>query len=78
MGIKTISISFYRNKCIGCGNCCLCAPQTWVMDENDGKSILKNGINKKTCFNSEISAIDLEENKKAEKGCPARCIQVGG
>ncbi len=71
-----IKVIQFREKCIGCNSCVEHAPNTWKIDENDGKSILINGVLKKEVYILEIDESQLEENEKAAQDCPVRIIQI--
>jgi ferredoxin len=66
-------IIFERNKCIGCGTCSVICPGFWEMGD-DGRAILKEGVESGENFEREIS--DLECNLEASQGCPMQCIQI--
>lgn len=65
-----------RKKCIGCNSCINIAPQTWIMDENDGKARLVGSQEKGLVFVGEITDCDLAANKKAAAACPMKTIKV--
>ena len=60
-------IKYDREKCIGAGSCVQIAPETWKLDDKDGKAIQL----KKQCSNDE-----LEKNVEAAKSCPTHAIEV--
>ena len=64
-----------REKCIGCNSCVEHAPSFWEMAE-DGKSTLKEAINKKGFFIREIGEESIQENKLAAKDCPVNIIKI--
>ena len=45
-----IRISHQRAKCIGCNYCVEVAPNTWDMDEKDGKAILRAATKRKDFY----------------------------
>ncbi len=70
-----ISITYYRNKCIGCNGCVEANPDRWRISKKDGKSILIDGKEKKGIFHLEVSDIELESVEAASKNCPAKIIK---
>jgi ferredoxin len=80
--MKKIKVIHKRSDCIGCNACVKNAPQSWFMDENDGKSVLISSIEKgqgeQKVFVGEIFECDLEDNKKAAAACPVNIIRVEG
>lgn len=77
MGIKKITISQRRNKCIGCGACVTAAPKYWQMNKEDGLADLISGeINKNGIVTAKIDETGYEENKKAADACPVNIINV--
>lgn len=68
-------IIHYRRKCIGCNSCVEQAPSRWFID-SDGKSTLKGGVFKRSCFVAQIPLVEVEENLRAAKDCPVRIIKV--
>lgn len=77
MGIKKITISHKRNKCIGCGACVTAASKYWKMNNEDGLADLVGGkINKNGVVSAEIDEIDYEVNKKAADACPVNIIEI--
>ena len=74
MKIKLIHL---RNDCIGCNSCVEHSPSNWTISETDGKSsLIGSKKTKENIFIKEISEIEYEENKKAERDCPSRIIRV--
>ncbi len=69
-------IVHFRKKCIGCNSCFEQAPSYWHLSQQDGKSVLIGAKKKGNAYVLEISAADVEENKRAARDCPARIIQV--
>ncbi len=66
----------YRNRCIGCNACVEQAPDFWEISSSDGKSNLKQGIQKKDVWIRIITADDLEKNEHAARDCPMRIIKI--
>ena len=66
----------YRNKCIGCNSCVEQAPARWKMSEEDGKSDLLGGEEKRGVFVVDVSEAEREENERAAKDCPVKIIRV--
>lgn len=71
-----IKVIQFRERCIGCNSCVEHAPNTWKIDEADGKSILIGGVLKKEAYILEIDESQLEENEKAAQDCPVSIIQI--
>ena len=72
-----IRIFHYREKCIGCYYCVEVAPQRWQMDEEDGKSSLKEGIKRKNYYEVVIwDDSEYESVKEAADLCPTGVIRV--
>jgi len=74
--MKKVKVVHNRKNCIGCNSCVELAPQTWVMDEKDGKSSVVGGKEKNGVFVGEIFECDLEANCKAAAACPVKIIKV--
>ena len=71
-----IIIEYLRRKCIGCNACVENAPNNWEMNEEDGKSTLKNSKKQGDYYISTITMDELEENKNAEENCPVNIIRI--
>ena len=71
-----IQIIYHRKKCIGCNYCVELAPERWMMNKKDGKSVLLGSRNKKGIFISEVHDIEYETNKASAKACPVKIIQL--
>ncbi len=71
-----IKIIHYREKCIGCNSCVEHAPNTWKIDETDGKTTLVGSTNIKDIYILEIDESVLEENEKAAQDCPVNIIKI--
>ena len=66
-----------REGCIGCGACAAIAPERWDMDENDGKSDIKDGKDREDGWQEiEIQDSELEINKDAAESCPVNVIHI--
>ncbi len=74
--MKKHKIIHTRKKCIGCNACVEIAPQTWRMDEVDGKSRLIACEEKRDLYIGEIFECDLIPNKQAAEACPMNIIKV--
>lgn len=78
MGVKKISISHQRAKCIGCGACVFLAPKNWTMNVHDGRSDLVGGtLQKNGMVTAMIDEADLGANREASDACPVGIIRVG-
>lgn len=75
--MKTIKVIHQRKNCIGCNACVANAPQSWLMDSQDGKSVLVGAVQKGDVFVGEIFECDLEDNRLAAQACPVNIIQIG-
>lgn len=56
-------IKFFKDKCIGCGNCTVVCSDNWEM-KGEKSSPKKTKITSLGC------------NKKAAEGCPANAIEI--
>lgn len=74
--MKKIKVIHQRGNCIGCNSCVEIAPQTWRMDETDGKSVLIGAKVKGDVFVGDVFECDKEANKLAADACPVRIIKV--
>lgn len=72
----SFKIVHFRKDCIGCNSCVNIAPQTWVMDEKEGKSVLVGSKQKGDLFVAESFDCDLEANIQAAEACPMKIIQI--
>jgi len=75
--MSPLKIIHQRKNCIGCNSCAAIAPQTWIMDEKDGKANLIGGKQKGNVVVGEIFECDKEINQIAADACPVRIIKVG-
>ena len=71
-----IQIIYHRKKCIGCNYCVELAPERWMMNKKDGKSVLLGSRSKKGFFIAEVHDIEFEINKASAKACPVKIIQI--
>ncbi len=74
--MSPLKIIHQRANCIGCNTCAAIAPQTWVMDEKDGKANLVGGKTKGKVVVGDIFDCDEEANRMAADACPVRIIKV--
>jgi ferredoxin len=72
---RTLPVSLYRDKCIGCGSCELMCPKYWKIDD-DGKATLKDSQKIKNFYRAEIDAEDYGINKLAADLCPTKVIKL--
>lgn len=71
-----IRITHHRVKCIGCNYCVEVAPNTWSMDETDGKAVLKGAKQKKEFFLLITGNDEYEDNIEARNLCPVKIIKL--
>lgn len=77
MGIKKITISQQRNKCIGCGACVTAARKYWKMNNEDGLADLIDGeVTSNGMVTAKVDEADYEQNKKAADACPVNIIRL--
>ena len=76
MSSKGLKVIHFRKNCIGCNSCVTIAPQTWVMDQREGKSRLIGSKLKGKAHVADLLECDLEANKKAAAACPVNIIHV--
>lgn len=74
--MKKIKVVHNRKKCIGCNSCVEIAPQSWVMDDKDGKSRLVGAKEKSQGFVGEVFECDKRANELAAEACPVKIIRV--
>lgn len=72
----SFKIVHFRKDCIGCNSCVNIAPQSWVMDAEEGKAMLVGAKKKKDLYVAELFDCDLDANERAAKACPMRIIQI--
>ena len=68
-------IQYNRKKCIGCGLCASIAPDRWIMNEKDGKAILRHARGKDHMFQSRVPDVSIPREALE---CPARAISAEG
>lgn len=71
-----IRITYFRDKCIGCGVCAEIAPFRWRMSKKDGKSSLINGEKNKNIYQVIIDLDEQRDNKLAAENCPVKIIRL--
>lgn len=71
-----VSVTFYREKCIGCNGCVEAAPERWRVSRHDGRCNLIKGIEKKGMYSVGVREEEYESNTAAASICPVRAIQV--
>lgn len=74
--MSPLKIIHDRYRCIGCNSCVSIAPQTWTMDEVEGKALLNGSVMKGKLYVADIFEIDEEANRAAAEACPMRIIKV--
>lgn len=72
----SFKIVHFRKDCIGCNSCVNIAPQSWTMDQKEGKAMLVGAKKKKDLYVAELFDCDLDANERAAKACPMRIIQI--
>ena len=70
-----ISITYFRNKCIGCNGCVEADSNRWRVSKKDGKSILIDGKKKKDIFIATVGNEEFESIKAASENCPSKIIK---
>ena len=71
-----IQIVYHRKKCIGCNYCIELAPDRWMMNKKDGKSVLLDSRNKKGFFTAEVHDFEYKVNNLIAKVCPVKIIHI--
>ena len=71
-----IQIVYHRKKCIGCNYCIELAPDRWMMNKKDGKSVLLDSRNKKGFFRAEVHDDEYKVNNLIAKVCPVKIIHI--
>lgn len=74
--VPLLKVVHDRSRCIGCNSCVCIAPQTWTMDELEGKVSLNGSVQKGKVFVAEIFELDEVVNRAAADACPMRIIKV--
>lgn len=70
-----VTITYFRNKCIGCNGCVEADPSRWRVSKKDGKSTLIEGKEKKGVYNAVVGNEELEKIKIASDNCPSKIIK---
>jgi len=73
-----ITITFQRDKCIGCNYCHEHAPMRWTMSKKDGKAVMLNSVNKNGFHIAKVHESEEEEIQRAVEACPVKIIRIGG
>jgi ferredoxin len=71
-----MQIVYHRKKCIGCNYCIELAPDRWMMNKKDGKSVLLGSKNKKGFYTAEVHDEEYTANKALAKVCPVKIIHI--
>ena len=71
-----IQIVYQRKKCIGCNYCIEFAPDRWLMNKKDGKSVLLGSKYIKGFYTAEVNDEEYAANKALAKVCPVKIIQI--
>jgi len=71
-----IQIVYQRKKCIGCNYCIELAPERWMMNKKDGKSVLLESRYKKGFYITEVYDLEYKANKSLAKMCPVKIIRI--
>ena len=71
-----IQIVYHRKTCIGCNYCIELAPERWMMNKKDGKSVLLGSTNKKGFFTAEVHNDEHKVNNLIAKVCPVKIIHI--
>ncbi len=74
--MSSLKVIHQREKCIGCNACILAAPQSWIMDEKEGKSRLIGSKLKRDVYVGKIFECDKEANQMAANACPMNIIKI--
>jgi ferredoxin len=74
--MKPRKIVHDRDRCIGCNSCVTLAPQSWTMDDKDGKARLICSAPKRHLFVADVFDSDVEDNERAAEACPVNIIKV--
>jgi ferredoxin len=70
-----ISVTYFRNKCIGCNACVEVDPQRWRVSKKDGKSSLIGSNEKKGIYTAQVGNEELRNLEAASKNCPSKIIK---
>jgi ferredoxin len=71
-----LRITYFREKCIGCGVCVEIAPYRWRMSKKDGKSTLINGRQKNNVHQALVDQDEEKDNILASDNCPVNIIRI--
>ena len=71
-----LRITYFREKCIGCGVCVEIAPYRWRMSKKDGKSTLINGRPKNNVHQAVVDQDEEKDNVLASDNCPVNIIRI--
>ena len=71
-----IRITYFRDKCIGCGVCAEIVPFRWRMSKKDGKSTLLQGKKKNNVFQAVVDSDEQKDNNLAAENCPVNIIRL--
>ncbi len=74
--MSSLKIIHDRSSCIGCNSCVNIAPQTWLMDEAEGKAKLIGSQKKGRVYVAEIFDCDRDANEMAAQACPMNIIKI--
>ena len=69
-------VTLKRNDCINCSSCTLYDPNSYEINETDGKAFLKNGKRENNIDTLDILEHDIEVHNQAAESCPTNCIRV--
>lgn len=70
-----ISISYFRNKCIGCNACVEADSNRWRVSKKDGKCNLIGSKEKKGIYTLQVGNNELQTLEAASRNCPAKIIK---
>ena len=70
-----ISITYFRNKCIGCNACVEANPERWRVSKKDGKCNLIGSKEKRGIYIAQAGNEELHTLEAASKNCPAKIIK---
>ena len=71
-----IRITYFRDKCIGCGVCSEIAPFRWRMSKKDGKSTLIQSKKTNNLYQIIVDDDELNDNNLAADNCPVKIIRI--
>lgn len=70
-----ISITYFRNKCIGCNACVEADSNRWRVSKKDGKCNLIGSKEKRGIYTTQVGDEELYTLEAASKNCPAKIIK---